>query len=67
LPLAGHNVQRIVQPGEMLLSGGDNDVAHDAQRLAVRRAAAVPRNGTALPARPHQLKSGSLMAPMCRC
>src|SRR3990170_1715460 len=34
----------------------------DAERHAVRRAAAVPRNGTPLPARPHQLEFGvSLM------
>ena len=37
----------------------------DAQRLAVRQARTMARNGTTLPARPHQLKLGSFMEPVC--
>jgi hypothetical protein len=36
-------------------------VCSDAQRLAVRRASTAMKNGTALLARPHQLKLGHMV------
>lgn len=63
LLLAGNNVQRVMQPGEVLLSGGKNRVAHDAQRRGVRRASTISRYGAAVAARPHHLALEVLLAP----